>query len=81
MNFQPVPSQSDLQSSIPAGRLAVAVKPFVPPTPAFGPGSIEYIRLEAEALELAGDSDDEDRHSVPSAASPRSGGAYAGPYF
>ena len=78
MNFQAVPSQSDLQSSIPDGRLAVAAKPFLPPTPAFGPGSVEYIRLQAEALELAGDSNYEDQHSVSSAAYPRSGGTYAG---
>jgi len=73
-----VPPQSDLQSCIPAGRLAVAVKPFVPPTPAFGPGSVEYVRLQAEVLELGDDGNDEERQSFPSAASPRSGGTYAG---
>jgi len=78
LSFQPVPPQSDLQSSIPTGRLAVAVKPFVPPTPAFGPGSSEYTRLQAEALELADESNDEAPQSQSNLASPRSGGTYAG---
>ena len=70
-----MPPQSDLQSSIPAGRLAVVVKLFVPPTPAFGPGSNEYTRLHAEALKLA----DESKGEAPSnLTSPRSGGTYAG---
>ncbi|ETW80971.1 hypothetical protein HETIRDRAFT_385645, partial [Heterobasidion irregulare TC 32-1] len=55
LSFQPVPSQSSLQSSIPAGRLAVAMKPFAKPAPAFGPGSIEYTRKRAEELELVGE--------------------------
>ena len=38
---------------MPAGRLAVAVKAFVPPTPAFGPGSVEFIRKHADDLDLA----------------------------
>ena len=73
-----MPSQSDLQSCIPAGRLAVAVKPFIPPTPAFGPGSLEYVRLQAEALELATDNDGEEQHLSPSTANQRSCGTYAG---
>ncbi|KIM83266.1 hypothetical protein PILCRDRAFT_438421 [Piloderma croceum F 1598] len=76
LNFQAVPPQADLQLS--AGRLAVAVKPFVPPTPAFGPGSVEYIRLQAEVLELEDGDDQEKPQSPSSAASPRSGGTYAG---
>lgn len=47
-----MPSQAELQTSVPAGRLAVAAKPFAPPTRAFGPGSVEYIRKHAEALDL-----------------------------
>jgi len=78
LSFQPVPPQSDLQSRIPAGRLAVAVKPFVPPTPAFGPGSVEYIRLQAEAVELAGEGSDGKQRSSPNLGSSRSGGTYAG---
>ncbi|KAH7919791.1 hypothetical protein BV22DRAFT_1099083 [Leucogyrophana mollusca] len=39
LSFQPVPKQRDLQARIPAGRLAVATKPYAPPRPAFGPGS------------------------------------------
>ncbi|KAF9010615.1 hypothetical protein BDQ17DRAFT_933061 [Cyathus striatus] len=52
LHFQPVPTQPDLQSRIPAGRMAVASRPFTPPQPAFGPGSVEYIRKEAERLEV-----------------------------
>ncbi|KIM69699.1 hypothetical protein SCLCIDRAFT_102774 [Scleroderma citrinum Foug A] len=37
LTFQPVPKQPDLQAMIPAGRLAVSPKPYIPPTPAFGP--------------------------------------------
>ncbi|KAI6040240.1 BRO1-like domain-containing protein [Pisolithus marmoratus] len=36
LTFQPVPKQSDLQTRIPAGRLAVSPKPYEPPFPAFG---------------------------------------------
>ena len=46
-------SQAELQTSVPAGRLAVAAKAFVPPTPAFGPGSVEFIRKQADSLDLA----------------------------
>ncbi|KAJ7645544.1 BRO1 domain-containing protein [Mycena polygramma] len=56
LHFQPVPTQSDLQSRIPAGRLALTVKKYVPPQPAFGPGSLEDVRRKAEALELDDDS-------------------------
>jgi hypothetical protein len=73
-----VPPQSDLQSCIPTGRLAVAIIPFVPPPPMFGPGSVEYVRLQAEVLELAADGDNEAHRSPSNAASPRSGGTYAG---
>lgn len=52
LHFQPVPPMSELQTLIPAGRAAVAFKPFTPPTPAFGPGSVEYARHQAELLEL-----------------------------
>ncbi|KAF7291662.1 BRO1 domain-containing protein [Mycena chlorophos] len=52
LHFQPVPSQADLQARIPAGRLVLAAKVFVPPQPAFGPGSMEDVRRQAEALGL-----------------------------
>ncbi|EIW82850.1 hypothetical protein CONPUDRAFT_52330 [Coniophora puteana RWD-64-598 SS2] len=51
LTFQPVPPQMELQSRIPAGRLAVAPKPFAPPPPAFKPSSIERL---AEQLDLNG---------------------------
>ncbi|KAJ7505496.1 BRO1 domain-containing protein [Mycena galericulata] len=55
LHFQPVPKQSDLQARIPTGRLALTAKTFVPPQPAFGPGSLEHVRRRAEELELDGD--------------------------
>ncbi|KAL4251427.1 pH-response regulator protein palC [Abortiporus biennis] len=58
--FQAVPPQSDLQASIPAGRAAVAIKPYTRPQPAFGPGSIEYIRRQTEELDLLNAQDDGD---------------------
>jgi len=78
LTFQPVPPQSDLQSRIPAGRLAVATKPFMPPTPAFGPRSVEYVRRQAEELELATGDTHEQHSTTLSATGPSSGGTYAG---
>ncbi|KAI8994011.1 BRO1 domain-containing protein [Trametes punicea] len=52
MSFQPIPPQAELQAMIPAGLLAVSVKPYAKPTPAFGPGSVEYTRRQTEELEL-----------------------------
>lgn len=76
LSFQTVPPQTELQASIPAGRLAVAMRPFLPPTPAFGPGSVEHVRKQAEALEI--DSKDDQASMPPITTSPRSEGAYAG---
>lgn len=72
-----MPSQAELQTSVPAGRLAVAAKAFVPPTPAFGPGSIEFIRKHADSLDLA-DSESPGPDGQQSAASPTVGTSYAG---
>ncbi|KAJ7069954.1 BRO1 domain-containing protein [Mycena amicta] len=52
LHFQPVPTQADLQARIPAGRLVLAAKAFVPPQAAFGPGSAEDVRRQAEDLGL-----------------------------
>lgn len=75
-----MPPQSDLQYSIPTGRLAIAVKPFVVPSPAFGPGSMEHVRRKAEELELIGESEGNgSKASAPTnSISPTSGAAYAG---
>ncbi|THH07140.1 hypothetical protein EW145_g3583 [Phellinidium pouzarii] len=58
LHFQPVPPTSELQTLIPAGRAAVAVNPFKPPAPAFGPGSVEYARHQAELHDLNSGGDD-----------------------
>src|ERR1700722_7043981 len=76
LSFRPVPPQSDLQASIPAGRLALPAQPFVMPTPAFGPGSVEYIRQQTEELEV--DVDDGTPSSAPGAVSSSVGAKYAG---
>ncbi|KAJ7594447.1 BRO1 domain-containing protein [Mycena floridula] len=57
VHFQPVPTQPDLQARIPSGILAVASKAYVPPVPAFGPGSVEYLRRKAEELDVVAGSD------------------------
>ncbi|KIY44557.1 hypothetical protein FISHEDRAFT_77469 [Fistulina hepatica ATCC 64428] len=54
LHFQPVPTQAELQARIPAGRMAVAIKPFTPPPPAFGPGSTEYSRRQTQPSQLTG---------------------------
>ncbi|KZT10801.1 uncharacterized protein LAESUDRAFT_721186 [Laetiporus sulphureus 93-53] len=78
--FQPVPPQSELQAAIPAGRLAVTVRPYAKPTPAFGPGSVEYIRRQAEQLELAELMSEEDvkTHHITDTVSSQTAGSYAG---
>ncbi|KAI9457413.1 hypothetical protein F5148DRAFT_1222448 [Russula earlei] len=76
VSFQPVPSQADLQTRVPAGRLAIASKAFAIPTPAFGPGSVEYIRKHADSLDLASSEESED--DQPSTTSPTGGPSYAG---
>ncbi|KAF4620946.1 hypothetical protein D9613_000321 [Agrocybe pediades] len=52
LHFQPVPTTKDLQSRIPGGRIAIPAKAFSPPAPAFGPGSAEHARRQAEQLDL-----------------------------
>lgn len=74
LHFQPVPTQADLQARIPAGRMAVAAKAFQPPVPAFGPGSVAYIRLQAEQLELL----DSDKKETLDAEQSGNSGVYAG---
>ncbi|KAL0956836.1 hypothetical protein HGRIS_002948 [Hohenbuehelia grisea] len=82
LSFQPVPSQPDLQARIPAGREAVKAKAFVPPLPAFGPGSVEYTRQQAEQLELAQDGEEEavpnGVHLPAETTNPSSATSYAG---
>ena len=85
MSFQPVPPQSDLQASIPAGRSAVALRSYAKPTPAFGPGSASYTEHMAEEMQRLGLEGREDEGasppSAPSAAPPEGTYAGAGQYF
>ncbi|OCH93749.1 hypothetical protein OBBRIDRAFT_724111 [Obba rivulosa] len=80
---QPVPPQAELQASIPAGRLAVVVKPYTPPAPAFGSGSVDHLGRQAEGLELdtQTDSSANEIRSSQSFTSPQKSYAGAGSYF
>ncbi|KAF9462453.1 BRO1-like domain-containing protein [Collybia nuda] len=76
LHFQPVPSQTELQSRIPAGIMAISAKSFVPPLPAFGPGSVAHIRKRAEELEFLTEPDGEG--IAPASANLAVAGTYAG---
>ncbi|KDQ21579.1 hypothetical protein BOTBODRAFT_207657 [Botryobasidium botryosum FD-172 SS1] len=82
IHFLPVPSTSELQSLIPAGVSAVAPKPFQPPTPAFGPGSIEYVAREAAGLTISTvDVESDDKKEDDSPHQKPANYALAGQYF
>lgn len=49
--FTPIPPLSSLLPLIPAGRSVLAVKPYVPLRPAFGPGSEGYTPRGGSGLE------------------------------
>ncbi|KAF9050057.1 BRO1-like domain-containing protein [Panaeolus papilionaceus] len=54
VHFQPVPVQSELQARIPGGRIAMPAKPYIVPSPAFGPGSMEYMHRKTEQMDISG---------------------------
>ena len=59
--------------------MAVAAKPFTPPAPAFGPGSVAYIQARAEGLELLDGNEAKEAPAEPHAGTPAYAGA--GAYF
>lgn len=61
--------------------MAVAPKQFVLPTPAFGPGSIEHMRQQAEALELDGEVDGTGEKAMGTVDGNKGTYAGAGSYF
>jgi len=71
VHFQPIPSATELQSSIPTGRSVVTAKPFAPPRPRFGPGSL------VDARRQTGNDSQPDEPN----RSPQSSYAGAGSYF
>lgn len=88
LSFQPVPKQSDLQTRIPAGRLAVSPKPYEPPIPAFGSSTsnkllahtvqnLDVPRQTASDTDSDSDSDKEVVKQLPN----RKGYTGAGSYF
>ncbi|KAF8895732.1 pH-response regulator protein palC [Gymnopilus junonius] len=81
LHFQPVPTQRELQSRIPGGRIAIPAKPYTPPAPAFGPGSAEYVRRQAEQLQLSSNSEDGQDHDAANSADASGSYAGAGSYF
>ncbi|KAH9485087.1 pH-response regulator protein palC [Psilocybe cubensis] len=78
LHFQPVPTQKDLQSRIPGGRIALPSKPFTPPIPAFGPGSLEHACRQTEQLQTLDHDLQDGRERSPEAELPKSTGNYAG---
>ncbi|KAG5653518.1 hypothetical protein H0H81_012591 [Sphagnurus paluster] len=76
VHFQPVPSQADLQARIPAGIMAIGEKPYAPPAPAFGPGSVAYLQSQTHDLIL--DGDDAIQKSVVDTPISSAVGSYAG---
>lgn len=81
LSFQPVPLQAELQTSVPAGRLAVAAKAFLAPAPAFGPGSVEFIRKHADSLDLADSESSPDGRQSATSSNVIPSYAGAGSYF
>ncbi|RDB25016.1 pH-response regulator protein palC [Hypsizygus marmoreus] len=75
LHFQPVPTQADLQARIPAGIMVKEAKPYVPPVPAFGPGSVAHIQNVANELELGNEGEG---GRPPDTASPPVTSTYAG---
>lgn len=51
LHFEVVVGKAELQARVPAGRMAVAARPYVPPTPGFGPGSVEFERRRGSGEE------------------------------
>ncbi|KAJ3553450.1 hypothetical protein NP233_g12639 [Leucocoprinus birnbaumii] len=82
LHFQPVPTQAELQSRISTGRAAVEIRPYSPPAPTFGPGSVEDLRRQAQLLELKDQESPESPPPPSTATSPPTGNyAGAGSYF
>jgi hypothetical protein len=82
LHFQSVPTQRDLQSRIPGGRNAIPAKPYKPPLPVFGPGSLEYTRRKTEQLDVDGAASADDQGNLgPVASNPSGTYAGAGTYF
>ncbi|CAE6429324.1 unnamed protein product [Rhizoctonia solani] len=52
VNFQPVPTSSSLQSTIPAGMSVVTEKTYEAPMPAFGPGTPDYVARHVQKLDI-----------------------------
>ncbi|KXN90959.1 pH-response regulator protein palC [Leucoagaricus sp. SymC.cos] len=80
LHFQPVPSQAELQARIPTGLAAAQLRPYTPPAPAFGPGSVDDMQRQTQELDL----DDQEQNQFPaltSNSSPKANYAGAGSYF
>jgi len=79
--FKPVPSQMDLQASIPAGRDVVTPKSYNPPIPAFGAGSADHSRHQIDASESLQDSNREDDPCLDQSLHSKASYAGAGAYY
>ncbi|CAE6389052.1 unnamed protein product [Rhizoctonia solani] len=52
VHFQPVPTSSSLQATIPAGMPVMTEKAYEAPMPAFGPGTPDYVARHVQKLDL-----------------------------
>jgi len=79
ISFRPVLSQAELQAITPAGKMAVSVRQYELPTPAFGPGSPGYVSCRLEGLTVTeGTSmeDDDDPCSLTESSNYSGAGSY-----
>ncbi|KAG5640189.1 hypothetical protein DXG03_000647, partial [Asterophora parasitica] len=72
LHFQPVPTQAELQARIPSGIMAIGAKPCTPPTPAFGPNSVQQLRAKTTDIAL------KDNNAGDNPVDSTTAGAYAG---
>ncbi|THV03167.1 hypothetical protein K435DRAFT_748119 [Dendrothele bispora CBS 962.96] len=77
LHFQPLPAQSDMQSRMPTGILAISPSQYIPPLPSFGPGSLEHACQQAEFISLDSSPNQNDLKPDPG----RQSYAGAGDYF
>jgi len=77
--FKPVLSQAELQAIVPAGKMAVSVRQYELPAPAFGPGSPGYCPHETTHFSVTEGTlvdDDEDRRSTAETSNYSGAGSY-----
>lgn len=79
--FRPLPPVSAMLAKVPAGRSALTIKPFGLPTPAFGPGSTDFMSDGMRRLDLREHELDKESSSTKSGKDTSQGYAGAGAYY